>query len=710
MIQELVEFGKRITKGKNKALKEESFNTTLVIDKDGSFQRFIVGEKQIIETEVLTAKKGKARFLLDKCEEVLNITVEIAKLEDFKLTFEPYKDTSEFSPIFKFYDTQNTNGLRKAICAFMELDEEVKQGNITFEVNGSLILSGKEVQNLIKSHIKDIASSKSKNKKKSILKNVTYNLVIVINESGEFKEFSVREEQTVQTEAILLKKAESYLLIGKSEEVLGITDKNVSKKHVLFIDKLFQYKDDLPIIEPIFKFYEDKNKNGLTKAISESVFKFDKDSKDGNITFMLLGDSLFLKKEEVREAITKHFQDNERRLTTKRVCSICGNANSPVLDEPHGLVKLPKGQSAGCALVSFNEPAFESYGLKGNLNSFICRDCARNYIEGLKFLLSDGYQVNSEGKKLRYEYNHRIKISDSTVALFWTRHDAEDINPFAIVNPPDSSWVKSFLESVWSGNNSKASTIDTNIFYCCTISSAAARIAVRDWTAISLDDYKTNIAKWFQDIEIINSNNEKVYNSLGLLILSSQRDKRKGEKTKGDLNSTSTIGTMLWNAAIKGNSYKIPIDLLQFVLNRLWKGDSFNSNRAAIIKLIINRNNQNNMKSSLDEANTSVAYLCGRLFAIIETMQWKAMGNVNSSIKDKFFAAAAAQPAHVFGTLLTKNVPIYQHKINGYLAKELNDIAGKISETGRIPNRFTTIEQGEFALGYYFQKNHKKAE
>ena len=124
-----------------------------------------------------------------------------------------------------------------------------------------------------------------------------------------------------------------------------------------------------------------------------------------------------------------------------------------------------------------------------------------------------------------------------------------------------------------------------------------------------MDDYKTNIAKWFQDIEIINSNNEKVYNSLGLLILSSQRDKRKGEKTKGDLNSTSTIGTMLWNAAIKGNSYKIPIDLLQFVLNRLWKGDSFNSNRAAIIKLIINRNNQNNMKSSLERMHCGSKYI-----------------------------------------------------------------------------------------------------
>ena len=41
-------------------------------------------------------------------------------------------------------------------------------------------------------------------------------------------------------------------------------------------------------------------------------------------------------------------------------------------------------------------------------------------------------------------------------------------------------------------------------------------------------------------------------------------------------------------------------------------------------------------------------------------------------------------------------------------AKELNEIAGRISEVGSFPQRFTTIEQGEFALGYYFQRNHKK--
>ena len=40
MIQELVEFGKRVTKGKSRALKEETYSIVLVIDKEGNFQEF----------------------------------------------------------------------------------------------------------------------------------------------------------------------------------------------------------------------------------------------------------------------------------------------------------------------------------------------------------------------------------------------------------------------------------------------------------------------------------------------------------------------------------------------------------------------------------------------------------------------------------------------------------------------------------------------
>lgn len=536
------------------------------------------------------------------------------------------------------------------------------------------------------------------------LKEEPFGVDIVINKEGECQAVIPMERRTIETEVITAKKGKARFLLDKVEEVLGV-GKGSEKKHKLFIDKLELYRG-IPSLEPVFKFYDDNNENGCKKAVS--LFdKLDKKAKGENLTFMV-DTTRLLETEEIRNAIIEKFSEDERRLSNGRICSICGTSNSPVLDEPHGLVKMPKGQTAGCALISYNENAFESYGLKGNLNSSICRECARNYIEGLRFLLSDGYDVEgANNQKTYYHYNHRIKISDNTVALFWTRDETEVLDPFSVFDTPDSTEIKNLFDSVWNGKQQIGSVIDTNMFYTCTLSSAAARIAVRDWTAISLDEYKKNLAEWFQDIEMADSKGELSYSPLRWLINATQRDKKQGEKQKADLNSKTRIGTILWNAAIKGHSYKIPLEVLQYVLNRIWKKDNFSQERAALVKLVINRNTNKNMKSTLEEANTSVAYLCGRLFAVIESMQWKAIGNVNNGVKERYFAAAASQPT-ILGMLLTKNVPIYQHKIGGYLAKELNEIAGRISKIGSFPQRFSTIEQGEFALGYYFQRNYKK--
>ena len=45
------------------------------------------------------------------------------------------------------------------------------------------------------------------------------------------------------------------------------------------------------------------------------------------------------------------------------------------------------------------------------------------------------------------------------------------------------------------------------------------------------------------------------------------------------------------------------------------------------------------MNKELDEQNESKAYLCGRLFALSSKLQFMAQGEVNSSIKDRFFAS-----------------------------------------------------------------------
>lgn len=541
--------------------------------------------------------------------------------------------------------------------------------------------------------------------KSRALKEDTYSIILVIDELGVFQKFIIGEKQDILAEAITAKKGKSRFLLDKCEEVLGIGEGDVNKKHELFLKKLECYKT-LPVLEPIFKFYDENNINGLRKAKADFE-KLDRNDQKGNITFMV-GASLLLKTEEVKNSIIKRFEEEEQKLVNGRICSICGSSQIPVLDEPHGLVKMPKGQSAGSALVSYNDKAFESYGLIGNLNSSICRECARNYIDGLSFLLSDGHKVEDDNKKkTHFQYNHRFKISDNTVALFWTKQETEEVNPFVIDDEPSELEVKSLFESVRNGDNRKVSVAEINMFYSCTLSSAAARIAVRDWTAISLEVYKCNLADWFQDIEIQDYNGKLIYSPLKLLINAFQRPKKQEERAKSDLVSKARIGSILWNAAIKGRSYKIPLEILQSVLNRKYVEEEFSPYRAAIIKLIINRNTNKNMKSHLDESNRSIAYMCGRLFAVIESMQRKAIGNVNSGIKERFFAATVSQPAYILGSLLTKNVPIYQHKIGGYLAKELDEIAGIISERGSFPQRFTLIEQGEFALGYYFQRTHK---
>lgn len=552
-------------------------------------------------------------------------------------------------------------------------------------------------------------------------------LVISIDKNGVFRGF-IPFDKEVDAEVLVKydkgskwgylssKKGQARFLLDKREEVLGIGDKDAAKKHKMFIDKLHQYQH-IEELKPVFLFYDENNLNGLKKAVESfnSLNLKKKESDSVTLTFMV-GTTLLLNTENVRTAVITRFHETEKKLLlkirNKCNCTICGRSDSPVLDEPYGLVKMPKGQTAGCALVSFNEPAFESYGLKGNLNASICRDCARNLTEGLSYMLSEGHVVPQDEEKKRkehYQYKHRLNISDNTLVLFWTRDKTNDEEGFDIFDEPDEENVKKLLKTPWSGDHRLGYAVDNNMFYSCTLSSAAARIAVRDWTAISLDEYKRNIADWFRDIEMQNREGTTLYSPLRFLVNATQRDNKPGEKQKSDLNSKAKIGSVLWNAAIKGRKYKLPTEVLQHVLNRVFIGDKFSSERAAIIKLIINRNTKNEMKPTLDEANRSVAYLCGRLFAVIESMQRKAIGNVNSGIKERYFSAAASQPAYILGgILLTKNVPIYQKKIGGYLAKELNEIAGLLSESGSLPQRFTVIEQGEFALGYYFQRNHKK--
>ena len=172
--------------------------------------------------------------------------------------------------------------------------------------------------------------------------------------------------------------------------------------------------------------------------------------------------------------------------------------------------------------------------------------------------------------------------------------------------------------------------------------------------------------------------------------------------------------TML--AAFGGSNY--PHALLETVVRRV-KTDSddeksryikLNDTRAGIIKACINRKarlkgQKEEFTMSLNENNKSPAYLCGRLFAVLEKIQSDSSGgNLNRTIKDSYFSSACSRPASIMPKLmmLSQN---HMRKLGEGTVIYYTKLIGEITDgfDGEYPQTLDLDSQGRFIIGYYQQ-------
>ena len=524
---------------------------------------------------------------------------------------------------------------------------------------------------------------------------------IVIDKEGHFLNL-IPCDITIEAENLTAKKGKARLLLDKPEETLGFDE----DKHEKYIAKLAEYKD-IQELSPIFYFYD---KSDEVEKVRKVFLELPQAKQKGNMTFMLDSERV-LSNENVRKAIKKKYEEslNIKKQGT-HLCAVCGTNNYPILDEPHGSVKLPKGQTSGSMLVSYNTNAFESYNLKGNLNSGICTNCARNYIEALQYLVGNGHEITTKNGEKKFIFSNRQKISDDTLVVFWTKEPDDNINPLSDICHPTEERVRGLFSSIANGDHERVNTDVENYFYCFTMSSAAARIAVRDWMAISVSQYQQNLKQWFDDIATI-KDGEIFYPGINSIL--NNCIKPKSKPTQSDVKARARIGAILWHAALTNTH--LPLLILQSALTQIEHEkttkycETFSPEKSTVIRLVLNRNIKKTyyMKKELDEQNESKAYLCGRLFALICQLQYKAHDgkDVNSSIRDRFFASASSNPSRAMSILLTKYVPVYQKKTKGAYTKVITEIATRIEH---FPEKLTLTERGEFALGYYYQYATKK--
>ena len=113
----------------------------------------------------------------------------------------------------------------------------------------------------------------------------------------------------------------------------------------------------------------------------------------------------------------------------------------------------------------------------------------------------------------------------------------------------------------------------------------------------------------------------------------------------------------------------------------------------------------------LDQNHPNPGYHCGRLLAVLADIQEAAVGK--AAIVDRFYGTASSAPASVFGRLLRGAQPhiakLERDRRNVAIALQRR-LEGVMSSLSCFPNILTLEQQGLFALGFYHQRAHDRAQ
>lgn len=535
--------------------------------------------------------------------------------------------------------------------------------------------------------------------------------LIVIDKDGRFVQIQDTREgegKTRRAKPFLVPKGvkktsgvASSLLWDSAEYVLGIatgegTDKKpksparIAEQHATFKNEIVQafgVSPSVPALHALLTFLqampiEEMHKDPLWPEIVTS---------NPFITFRMLDDAAYAisEREDVRKAI--------ECLGSKAADGICGISGEPdVMERLHPALKGVRGaQSSGANIVSFNRDAFNSYGKEQGANAPMGKRTVFAYTTALNHLL---------GKDSR----QKVQLGDATT-VFWAEKNTggamEDLFGELVAGTDNPDQGTDRLRALYALEAHQSLTDDdTQKFFVLGLSPNAARISIRFWHVATIRELGERILQHFKDLEIAQPSFEtRSHISLWRLLASTAL------QNKLDNVPPQLAGTLL-QSILNGSPY--PPALLQACIRRIRAElGQVTPVRAALLKACLNRNSRyqsSNHKEeitvSLDTSNDNTGYRLGRLFAALERVQERAQGNLNASIRERYYGAASSTPATV--------LPLLMKLKNHHLAKldnrgeavNLEKLLGEIMDgIDTVPAHLPLPDQARFALGYYHQ-------
>ena len=432
---------------------------------------------------------------------------------------------------------------------------------------------------------------------------------------------------------------------------------------------------------------------------------------------------------EIRRAWDEAYANSDDAVMGR--CLVTGEEGPIAILHP-SIKGVMGAQSSGASLVSFNAPAFESYGKESARDN---QGQGRNAPVGK-------YAAFAYGAALNYMVGHADfhgRLSDTTL-VYWAE-GAEPAYGSAFMammgmggedkNEITQKELRGLLTALCQGNTVKWENVPLNPknrFYILGLAPNASRLSVRFFLQNSFEKFAKKYQKHQDDLKIVHSaSDERESLSMWALL----RETAIKNPNKPPKFQRQLVEEML-NAILTGSPY--PSTLFTQAEIRIRAEKEINRGKAAIIKAYLRRNVVEQQRKNahvyeevlgveLNESKTTdLPYRLGRLFAVLEALQLEAFkdnnnrdSKPNTTIKDQFFSSACATPAVAF-PIIVDRAQKYLRKLKAknkeglarYYSDMMDDIIGNFEEK-RYPAHLSLEDQGIFQIGYYHQRQRMYA-
>lgn len=506
-----------------------------------------------------------------------------------------------------------------------------------------------------------------------------------------------------------------------SLETKGATEEKrakLSKQHQDFLDEV--NKDFKSIQSPIAKAYYLFAQNWQPENETENpeLLKIKKDLNTAKFAFCLAGDSkITLENDKNVKAHWRQIEEEREAEEQKDIgqCAISGEMLP--MARLHDVLKAGKGvgvrgASTNPTLINFNCAAFESYSHNQGQNACISEKTMKRYTQALNWLLADSkHHSYLNEMTLVYWSQDGNQNNDQLVMKLFSRdpqyNNADQLDTALdklIADINQGMITTERLEAMYGAINPNTD------YYIVGLAPNSSRVQVKFIYRQKFGKLLTNIAKHQRDLKINNSTRP-------VQLWQLKKELTSPKTSHPEVNDVPFAS--IFKSIILGTVY--PTWCFSTMLRRIRTDHNtedssyirMNDVRVGLIKAYLIRKTKEEIAMSLDKSNTNPAYLCGRLFAVLEEIQEDAAKphTLNRTIEDAYFSSACVRPASIFPKLmklsqhhmakLKRNQPGWA--VNDQ--KRLNEIIEKMGD--EFPKILNLDDQGRFTLGYYQQRAEK---